>query len=123
MWQLICIIIIIITIYLSLNSNVLMFIRISEHSNKLIKKLIKPLCRNISGVYEPKFPDNLPYNFNFTEDTSDVSPFTKKGTKVKMLNYLDKVEIIFQGTCSSPVRSKNRNKKHKGSKPAVQTND
>ena len=41
------------------------------------------------------------------------------------MKYFLGVELVqsSEGICSFLVRSKNRNKKHKGSKPAVQTND
>ncbi|XP_059631468.1 putative laccase-9 [Cornus florida] len=54
---------------------------------------------NMSGFYTTDFPDQPSSYFNFTE--SDVllnASSTVKGTKVKILNYNEAVEIIFQGT-------------------------
>ncbi|XP_059631467.1 putative laccase-9 [Cornus florida] len=51
---------------------------------------------NMSGVYSTDFPDQPPTHFNFTSD--ETSELTVLGTKVKMLNYNEAVEITFQGT-------------------------
>ncbi|OWM79983.1 hypothetical protein CDL15_Pgr006287 [Punica granatum] len=55
--------------------------------------------RNISGVYTTDFPDEPPYFFDFTGilpgyDMVDADT----GTRVKVLNYGEEVEIVFQGT-------------------------
>jgi laccase len=56
-------------------------------------------CRNISGIYTTDFSDEPPYYFNFTsDDTEDDSGVTKQGTKVKVLNYHEAIEILFQDT-------------------------
>ncbi|KAL6912128.1 hypothetical protein ACP4OV_000933 [Aristida adscensionis] len=55
--------------------------------------------RSVCGVYEPDFPDKPPFVFNFTDPA--VPPalwFTKKGTKVKVLEYGTVVEVVFQDT-------------------------
>ncbi|CAL5384225.1 unnamed protein product [Camellia sinensis] len=54
---------------------------------------------NLSGIYTNDFPDQpLPY-YNFTgEDLPINTTVSTQGTKVKMLNYNETVEIIFQGT-------------------------
>ncbi|KAL4599360.1 hypothetical protein ACB092_11G121100 [Castanea dentata] len=55
--------------------------------------------RNISGVYTTDFPDNSPSFFNFTgEDLPTSIALTELGTKVKVLNYNEAVEVVFQGT-------------------------
>ncbi|KAK9271851.1 hypothetical protein L1049_002216 [Liquidambar formosana] len=54
--------------------------------------------RNISGVYTPDFPDWPLYFFNFTGPVVESDEITSKGTKVKMLNYNEQVEVVFQGT-------------------------
>ena len=53
--------------------------------------------RHVGGVYTTDFPDHPSYYFNFTgyDMPSDV---TMQATKVKVLNYNESVEIIFQGT-------------------------
>ncbi|KAJ9675399.1 hypothetical protein PVL29_024360 [Vitis rotundifolia] len=55
--------------------------------------------RHISGVYYPDFPDYPPSYYNFTFIEEDLpSGITKPAMKVKVLNYNESVEIIFQGT-------------------------
>lgn len=55
--------------------------------------------RNLSGYYTPDFPDFPKYMYNFTETTEDPSIiFTDQGTRVKVLDYNESVEIVFQGT-------------------------
>ncbi|XP_059629868.1 putative laccase-9 [Cornus florida] len=55
---------------------------------------------NMSGVYTTDFPDKPSSFFDFTEvsDSLVYAAATTKGTKVKVLNYNEAVEIIFQGT-------------------------
>ena len=55
--------------------------------------------RNMSGFYTTDFPDNPPSFFNFTEDDSpEDTTLTVQGTKLRILNYNEEVEIVFQGT-------------------------
>lgn len=55
--------------------------------------------RNLSGFYTTDFPDFPPSFFNFTAlDVPDNATDTVQGTKVKMLDYNEEVEIVFQGT-------------------------
>ncbi|XP_059453482.1 laccase-14-like [Corylus avellana] len=55
--------------------------------------------RNISGVYTTDFPDNPLSYYNFTSDNIPANiALTEQGTKVKVLNYNEAVEIVFQGT-------------------------
>ncbi|KAB1200095.1 putative laccase-9 [Morella rubra] len=55
--------------------------------------------RNISGVYTPDFPDYPPNFYNFTsDDMPDYTTETVQGTRLKVLNYNEEVEIVFQGT-------------------------
>ncbi|KAE8100355.1 hypothetical protein FH972_018262 [Carpinus fangiana] len=55
--------------------------------------------RNISGIYTTDFPNYPPDFFNFTADTApDYTTETVQGTKLKVLNYNEEVEIVFQGT-------------------------
>ncbi|XP_030461528.2 putative laccase-9 [Syzygium oleosum] len=55
---------------------------------------------NIAGYYTADFPDLPPTLFNFTSDDllTDNETLSDQGTKVKVLNYNETVEIIFQGT-------------------------
>ncbi|OWM81965.1 putative laccase-9 [Punica granatum] len=55
--------------------------------------------RNITGFYTTDFPDWPLTAFNYTADDYDTDAvFTDQGTKVKVLNYNESVEIVFQGT-------------------------
>ncbi|KAJ9675328.1 hypothetical protein PVL29_024324 [Vitis rotundifolia] len=55
---------------------------------------------NMSGFYDPNFPDQPLHYFNFTSDDllSNNVTISDPGTRVKVLNYNDTVEIVFQGT-------------------------
>ncbi|CAO2046409.1 unnamed protein product [Urochloa humidicola] len=51
------------------------------------------------GVYEADFPDRPPVAFNFTEaEPATELWFTRRGTRVKVLDYGAVVEVVFQGT-------------------------
>ncbi|XP_062230187.1 putative laccase-9 [Phragmites australis] len=54
--------------------------------------------RSTRGVYEANFPDEPPFLFNFTEPATGLGRFTKRGTKVKVLEYGAAVEVVFQDT-------------------------
>ncbi|WCJ44074.1 laccase 14 [Euphorbia peplus] len=54
--------------------------------------------RSLKGVFEKDFPSKPPNMFNFTGDTTNISSIANAGTKVKVLKYMDAVEIVFQGT-------------------------
>nr|XP_011458458.1 PREDICTED: laccase-14-like isoform X2 [Fragaria vesca subsp. vesca]XP_011458459.1 PREDICTED: laccase-14-like isoform X2 [Fragaria vesca subsp. vesca] len=55
--------------------------------------------RNISGFYASDFPDFPPYFYDFvSDDLPDNTELTLKATKVKVLEYNEEVEIVFQGT-------------------------
>ncbi|XP_051192714.1 putative laccase-9 [Lolium perenne] len=54
---------------------------------------------SVRGVYETDFPDMPPFVFNFTDNNVPVERwFTKRGTKVKVLEYGAVVEVVFQDT-------------------------
>ncbi|XP_031398796.1 putative laccase-9 isoform X3 [Punica granatum] len=54
---------------------------------------------NISGYYTTDFPDRPLVMYNFTaKDKDDDVAITDEATKVKVLNYNESVEIVFQGT-------------------------
>lgn len=56
-------------------------------------------CRNLSGYYTTDFPDWPPVMYNFTEDLDEPDVYmTDQGTKAKVLNYNESVEVVFQGT-------------------------
>lgn len=52
----------------------------------------------MKGVYDKDFPSEPPYYYNFTGDVSNISVFTAQGTKARMINYGETVEIVFQNT-------------------------
>ncbi|OWM87859.1 hypothetical protein CDL15_Pgr019443 [Punica granatum] len=61
--------------------------------------VLQAYYRNISGYYTTNFPDWPLIMYNFT--AQDISPefaVTDQATKVKVLNYNESVEIVFQGT-------------------------
>ncbi|CAM0944168.1 unnamed protein product [Alopecurus aequalis] len=54
---------------------------------------------SIPGVYDPDFPNKPPFFFNFTDATvSNGLRFTKRGTRVKVVEYGAVVEVVFQDT-------------------------
>ncbi|KAG2652015.1 putative laccase-9 [Panicum virgatum] len=54
---------------------------------------------SMRGVYEPDFPDRPPLFYNFTApEPAQELWFTKRGTKVKVVEYGAVVEVVFQGT-------------------------
>ncbi|XP_030952115.1 laccase-15-like [Quercus lobata] len=55
--------------------------------------------RNLSGIYTPDFPNWPESFFNFTADDLPLNTtIPTQGTRVKMLDYNEEVEITFQGT-------------------------
>ncbi|KAK7857171.1 laccase-14, partial [Quercus suber] len=55
--------------------------------------------RNLSGIYTSDFPNWPPSMFNFTQaDLPMNTTIPIQGTKAKVLNYNEEVEITFQGT-------------------------
>ncbi|XP_059636478.1 putative laccase-9 [Cornus florida] len=54
--------------------------------------------RNISGIYTADFPNQPLVFYNFTGTDLDAYKTPTIGTKVKVLNYNETVEIVFQGT-------------------------
>ncbi|XP_059453493.1 laccase-14-like [Corylus avellana] len=55
--------------------------------------------RNLSGVYTEDFPNWPPVFYNFTQSVlPDNTTIPTPGTKVKILNYNEQVEITFQDT-------------------------
>ncbi|XP_021819124.1 laccase-15-like [Prunus avium] len=53
---------------------------------------------NTNGVYATNFPDIPPYFYNFTGDFANNTLYPSFGTRVRMINYGEGVEIVFQGT-------------------------
>ncbi|KAM3209106.1 hypothetical protein ACQJBY_063661 [Aegilops geniculata] len=56
--------------------------------------------RSVRGVFEADFPNKPPFFFNFTDvDNDPVERWaTKRGTKVKVVEYGAVVEVVFQDT-------------------------
>uniref|UniRef100_A0A7N2KVC8 Laccase n=1 Tax=Quercus lobata TaxID=97700 RepID=A0A7N2KVC8_QUELO len=68
-------------------------------SNPISSNVPLAYYRNISGVYTTDFPDFPPSFYNFTGDDYEGDlALTNTGTKLKVLNYNEEVEIVFQGT-------------------------
>ncbi|PKI62379.1 hypothetical protein CRG98_017185 [Punica granatum] len=61
--------------------------------------ILQAYYRNVSGVYDTSFPDFPSMYYNFTGDDlpTNISVPTK-GRMVKVLNYNESIEIVFQGT-------------------------
>jgi laccase len=70
----------------------------------LIKRLnylgraLKPLCRDLSEVFDRDFPGKPPYVFNFTGEVDNSTLYPSVGTKAKIIKYGESVEIVYQGT-------------------------
>jgi laccase len=78
-----------------------MFIVPSKLISIKINRLVITFCgRNISGYFEENFPNKPPNFYNFTSDDllTDNVTLSDQGTRVKMLDYNETVEITFQGT-------------------------
>ncbi|KQK01912.1 laccase-21 [Brachypodium distachyon] len=61
--------------------------------------ILDAYAQSQNGVYEVNFPDKPPFFFNFTDtNVPKELEVTKVGTKVKMLNYGEVVEVVFQDT-------------------------
>ncbi|XXG69336.1 hypothetical protein AAC387_Pa06g2231 [Persea americana] len=60
--------------------------------------ILQAYTRNLSDIYTTDFPD-APYVINdFTGGKGNASEFTTPATRVKMLNYGEQVDMVFQGT-------------------------
>jgi laccase len=62
--------------------------------------ILQAYYRNISGYFEENFPNKPPNLFNFTSEAllTDNVTLSDQGTRVKVLDYNETVEITFQGT-------------------------
>ncbi|KAK8510673.1 hypothetical protein V6N13_110171 [Hibiscus sabdariffa] len=60
--------------------------------------VLQAYYRNLSGIYTSDFPNEPPYYFDFVADLGDTSTHPLKGAKVKILEYGEEVEIVFQST-------------------------
>ncbi|XP_059453486.1 laccase-14-like [Corylus avellana] len=62
--------------------------------------ILQAYYRNVSGYFEENFPNRPPNFFNFTSEDllTDNVTLSDQGTRVKMLDYNETVEITFQGT-------------------------
>lgn len=66
--------------------------------------LLEAFYKNISGVYTKDFPNQPPFEFNYTDPSlANVNPseplaFAPKSTKVKTLKFNSTVEIVLQNT-------------------------
>ncbi|KAJ0024436.1 hypothetical protein Pint_07816 [Pistacia integerrima] len=60
--------------------------------------ILQAYYRGLPDVIDRDFPSEPPNFFNFTGDLTNVSMYTAQGTKARMINYGDVVEIVYQGT-------------------------
>ncbi|XP_059624831.1 laccase-14-like isoform X2 [Cornus florida] len=62
--------------------------------------ILEAYYRNLSGIYDTHFPDEPPKYYDFTGPDlgSDNYTIPSVGTEVKVLNYNEAVEIVFQDT-------------------------
>uniref|UniRef100_A0A5B7AGX6 Laccase n=1 Tax=Davidia involucrata TaxID=16924 RepID=A0A5B7AGX6_DAVIN len=61
--------------------------------------ILRAYYGNITGIYTPDFPDLPPKFYDFTgEDYTFNNSQPSQGTRVKVVNFNETVEIIFQGT-------------------------
>ncbi|XP_073022665.1 laccase-14-like [Primulina eburnea] len=61
--------------------------------------ILQAYYKHIGGVYEADFPDNPPFQYNYTEDVVPGLLWTPdNGTDVNVLEYNSTVELVFQGT-------------------------
>ncbi|KAI6691179.1 hypothetical protein NL676_028007 [Syzygium grande] len=61
--------------------------------------VLQAYYKNISGVYTADFPDFPPVFYNWTgDDMPEVTGVSDKVTRVKMLEYNESVEVVFQGS-------------------------
>ncbi|PRQ24593.1 putative laccase [Rosa chinensis] len=61
--------------------------------------VLRAYYRNMEGFYTSDFPNFPPSFYDFaSEDYPDTTIITAKATKVKVLEYNEEVEIVFQGT-------------------------
>ncbi|KAK4786135.1 hypothetical protein SAY86_002824 [Trapa natans] len=61
--------------------------------------ILKAYYRNLSGYYTADFPEWPPIMYNFTANLNDPNVYiTDQGTKVKVLEYNESVEVVFQGS-------------------------
>ncbi|XP_050268549.1 putative laccase-9 isoform X3 [Quercus robur] len=68
-------------------------------SNPVPTDVLLAYYRNITGVYTMDFPDQPLNYFNFTADElPEALAMADLGSKVKVLNYNEAVEVVFQGT-------------------------
>jgi laccase len=52
----------------------------------------------LPGVFGNDFPSQPPYVFNYTGDVGNNTLYPSLGTKARLINYGEAVEIVFQGT-------------------------
>ncbi|KAF3791505.1 Laccase-14 [Nymphaea thermarum] len=61
--------------------------------------ILEAYYQSLNDIYTTDFPSFPPYLFNFTSETySNELVYSDAGTKVKVLNYNQTVELVFQAT-------------------------
>ncbi|GLT62792.1 hypothetical protein SLA2020_354020 [Shorea laevis] len=60
--------------------------------------ILQAYYMNMQGIYNDTFPSYPPHVFNYTGISASEYLIPSTGTKVRMIDWLSKVEIVFQGT-------------------------
>ncbi|XP_044510534.1 laccase-14-like isoform X2 [Mangifera indica] len=60
--------------------------------------ILQAYYRRLGNVFNETFPSEPLDYFNFTGDVSNITLYTAQGTKARMINYGEVVEIVFQNT-------------------------
>ncbi|XP_030930848.1 laccase-14-like [Quercus lobata] len=60
--------------------------------------ILQAYYRSLTGVFGSDFPNQPPSVFNFTGDVGNNTLYPTQGTKARLINYGEAVEIVFQGT-------------------------
>nr|POE90755.1 laccase-13 [Quercus suber] len=53
---------------------------------------------NLTGIFGSDFLSQPPYIYNLTGDVDNNMLYPSQGTKARLMNYGEAVEIVFQGT-------------------------
>ncbi|KAK4601574.1 hypothetical protein RGQ29_010935 [Quercus rubra] len=61
--------------------------------------ILQAYYRSLTGVFGSDFPSQPPYIFNLAKrDVGNNTLYPRQGTKARLINYGEAVEIVFQGT-------------------------
>jgi len=60
--------------------------------------VLQAYYKSLPNVFDKDFPNLPPYKFNFTGDVGNNTLYPSLGTKARLIDYGDVVEIVYQGT-------------------------